>query len=245
MLIGAVVPSLAQTQEQILQQKLSENSFQNVQVTSVSKEKLYDKATLAKATHFMNISFLLFRKAGWTKEIVVSHLRQIARIYNTDECRILVEKAYIAEINPIPGSLDIDVATVYSQTSKISGADLRLAKKLPPELPRPVIGLLRNTYDQTMDAYSGAQYAVENSFRKPLLNTSWVANFVNTPTYISHIPKGYDVIAHELAHLLGNTGHNLSIKPNILNDDVYYINDKILPEQCEEFVQSPLVRSNQ
>ena len=223
------------------------SGFSGVTVTTVSEQDLYGAASPATSTatstptFTMEPTFLFFRGTSWSHDQVMAHLLEIARIYNTDACRILIKKVTLVETDPYKGLTDVDWATVYVHSGEPTGHDLEIAKAIPQTAARPVVVLMQSSY-QMYTAYAGVKAAVENDFRAPLLNTAWVMAQVNDPLYISRIPKGYDPIAHELAHLFGNMPfHNNLDEPNILHDDFNKVNDKILPEQCEEFKKSEMV----
>ena len=224
--------------EASLRLELTRNSFANVAVSSLESKELYDQDSLAKATHFMNLSILVLRSTGWTRDQALAHLKEIARIYNTDSCRILIRKAFVIETDPYQGITVIDWGSVFSLPN-IKGVDIKIADQFPQDLPRPAIVLVRSVLFPADTAYSAAAFKA-NPFPN-YVNSTWIPVKVNDPNYIKSLPEGYDPVAHELAHLLGNVGHNNLAEPNILNDDFSKINDKILPEQCTRFVQSPMV----
>lgn len=230
--------SIASIPQSKLAIEFSENGFKNIEVSTIPASDLYTAAELSGAKHFIQPSFVLFRDTGWTKAQAVSHLKEIARIYNSKTCRIFIKEALIVESDPYLDIKDIDWASIYTLPG-IKGADMKIADQFPKDLSRPVIAFVRSVLYPADAAFSAAAFKAGDD--PSYVNSTWIPARVNEVNYIKQLPPGYDPIAHELAHLLGNTGHNTLSEPNILNDDFNKINDQILPEQCDAFLKSNLV----
>jgi hypothetical protein len=221
-----------------LKTKFAAGGFNAPTVTLIKDVDIYDKASIAKTKYLANLTFLLVRQTSWTKDLVLKHLKEIARIYNTDDCRILFHKVYIVEADPYKGYTSIDWSSMYPAPD--NAVDVQVGRQIPADAPRPVVVLMESSA-QGYSAYAGVKDKITDK-NAPLLNTAWVTALINTSTYLQRLPADYDPIAHELAHLFGNMPfHNDLPEPNILHNDFDKINDKILPEQCVEFQKSEMV----
>lgn len=225
--------------EQALAAKFTQNGFANVAVSRLSRDVLYPaSASATPEAPRLNLTILLIRETGWTPAQAIAHVKEIARTYNSESCRILLGDVLLVEADPYLGYKDIDWASIYPAPA--NARDVQIARQVPAEAPRPVIGLMRSSA-QGSSAWANPRHRIKPEIA-PLLNFTWITAKVNSEEYKKRLPAGYNPVAHELAHLLGDTGHNDFPEPNILHDDFNKINDRILPSQCETFLRSPLLR---
>lgn len=189
----------------------------------------------------LNLTVVLLRGSGWTPEQAREHLAKTERIYAA--CGIRLGRSEVREADP-EGPVDVDWQSCGTGILEqgIRGRDLALAEALPPSTPRPVVFLVRSNVHNGSSAYACPRFAVGS--RSPLLDTAWITAKVHSRSYeeiVDRVDPDYDPIAHELAHLLGNRGHNSDSEPNLLHDDLDKRTSALLPEQCAAFSRSPLL----
>lgn len=217
--------------------KLKSNGFSNPQTTLIKGSELYSSLNYSKAQNFFNLSLVLIRGTNWTTEQVHEHLREVARTYVQPNCQIYLKEVYLVEVDPYKGFLDIDWSSIYLAPS--NARDVQIAKQIPEELPRPVAVFMRSSA-QGSSAWANPKHRIRPEI-KPLLNFTFVMSMVNTNSYKAKVPENYNPLAHELAHLFVDVGHNDFAEPNILSDDFAKINDVLLPEQCQRVLKSEMV----
>jgi len=218
-----------------------EAGFSNVEIELIKGRDLVShplkKELAAKAKHGFNLTVLNFRGTGWHQEHLLEHLRAVADTYLSDTCRIALQSAWVVTADPFKGIMDIDWASVYPAPP--GAKDLVLASAIPAEAPRPVVGLMRSSA-QGSTAWAHPKGRASGK-TLPLKNFVWLMGRVNTESYRSKIPVGYNPLAHELAHIFGNTGHNNDPENNILHDDHNKVSTRILDHQCISFLKSEVV----
>lgn len=201
-----------------------------------------------QATHLLDLSIVLFRNSGWTKAVIEAHLKRTNEIYT--QCGIRLGEIKYIETDAYRGKLDIN------ERWSALGDDYLISKATPIE-ERPIIYLMRSILPKR--GTEGAFANIPNFWveLEPVVqNTIWLSNIINSESYGSYRDMdvdgksylktrdpSYNVVAHEIAHLLGNMGHETEIKEkNLLNGDSDSLNDQLLPRQCESFKKSPLLR---
>lgn len=203
-------------------------------------------------THILDGIIVLFRNTGWTKEVIEAHLKRTNEIYA--QCGIRMGEFQFIESDAFQGKLDIQERWNYD------GDDLLISKATPAQ-KRPVIYLMRDILPGNSGAREGAFTNIVN-FWVPLApiaqNTIWISNIINNESYgqyhdmtddgksvLKTRDPSYNVVAHEIAHLLADMGHETELKEkNLLNGSSELLGEHLLPRQCERFKKSPMLRPN-
>jgi len=197
-------------------------------------------------THVLDATIVMFRNSGWTRSQIEAHLKRTNEIYA--QCGIRLGDIKLVETEAYQGKIDINDRWNYE------GDDLKIASATPLE-NRPVIYLMRRIM-QVEGGYTNFEHFGFSERNPKVANTIWLASIINTEdyyyyhtsddtgrNYLLRRDPSYNVVAHELAHLLADMGHETTItEKNLLNGSASEVNDHLLPRQCEKFKANPLMR---
>ena len=170
-----------------------------------------------KYTHSIDLSVVVFKNAGWNNlQLVADHFQRVSDIYN--KCQIKIG--------------DISMVMVDAGTNVLSEGETEyLAKRTPAYFGRPTLYFATKVSDKH-DAYAWSGDVGCDGF-PARCNTAWISSIVNANRYKSIRDPDYSVVAHELAHILGDYDH-VEGKKNILGT-FEFGDDSITAEQCKKF----------
>ncbi|MGZ3693058.1 MAG: hypothetical protein ACXWQO_02405 [Bdellovibrionota bacterium] len=204
--------------------------------TELSSDSFYTKAEIQGAKYETQLSFLLFPKTGWTEQLVLDHMKGLAKVYL--QCGLKISKTSIY----VPTQLQLPaVLSKYEKSGPTSLLDL--AEKTT-ELPRPLVFLIGDLSDSEASPFSRANFIDSKPVPSALESSLWFPMYVNSPEYIDERKKSpYSSLAHELTHILTLDGdHNNDPIPNLLT--IYMRRTNLLtPEICKEIVTSNFVKT--
>lgn len=173
-------------------------------------------------THSLDLRVMVFKNAGWNDlQIVADHFQRVSEIYS--RCKIK-----LGEVSVVVA----DAGTIF--VSEDSSDDV--ARRTPAYFEKPIIyfaSLVSPRYHAY--AWSGAEACSDSAAK---CNTAWISSFVNTQRYKSLRDPKYNVVAHELAHIIGDYDHTQGLQGNILGEYPEG-GSKITAEQCRKFKTFP------
>ena len=174
----------------------------------------------------LKILFVQFRRAGWSPEDDQKQFEWVAKSYA--QCGVKFEASPLVVADAPGGKVSIDP----NQDEVDDGA---IARRIPVSHRPAVILLKRN-----ISFPSGYSYnTVHPPKEQALIGTAFVDSTVlNSIIKLSY----YNVIAHELAHILVNAGHNQNDPPDILSAPIPHA-DTINEEQCQQIQSYPTVKA--
>jgi hypothetical protein len=228
------------------------NGFKNVKVESIPTEQFYSPTSKTKFTHGMELTAVLFRDSGWDRSEIEPRFKRVAEIYT--QCGVKLSKLVYVEADPFEGRKNVD----YSE----SHDDLIISKAIP-ETPRPAIFFVQSLQKPNgliSLAYSWRNGSIypDTPIEVPLRNTAWISNDFKTNTRTTEerhkgewtekgapytvYDRSYSVDAHEIGHILTDSGHYEGKGKNFLAGDERKANDRINPQQCEAIRRHPLVK---
>ena len=183
-------------------------------------------------THEFDLSVVMLRDAGWNELMVRNSLARTSEIYS--QCGIRIGKVKLVTVS----SPNEKRGLTFSEEAS---SDVEMSI---PDLKKPIIFLV--------SWISNTNHAAFAKNRTKLLNekqydTVWVSSYINSKDYKALRRKEYSTVAHELAHVLGNTGHVTKGHANILREGEVggLAGDKITKEQCELFKKYPMMKKLQ
>lgn len=201
--------------------------FKNAVVESWS----LDLPSESKFTHELEITTVLFRGANWTKADVQSRFKRLSGVYS--QCGIKVQKVNFVESDAPNGWIDVD-----GITRKDGDIESQITKSLPVS-ERPIFFYVRSSKD-VQSAYAQPEYWVSSS--SPALNTVWVTSESKSREKNGLYNSSYSTEAHELGHVLLDSGHVKDESENFLANSFDKLNAKITQEQCNTMKKNKLVR---
>lgn len=180
-------------------------------------------------THSLSMTFVMFRNSGWTKERVNAQLARASQVYKQCGIKLADVKFVIADA---PGGI-VDVG--YS-----NGYDERIAN-LTPATKKPTVYFMRSNPEGQV------AYSWDSGVEKPTaarFNTTWMTDDIDKSYRTMHDPT-YNVLAHELGHILCGCKHIPGDEKNLMAGRIDLLNDKLKSEQCETFKKSTLLKREQ
>lgn len=209
----------------------SQAGFQNPIFESFDDQSIFfqNSLTKAKPTHQLKIKVVLFRKANWSKNEVITQIQNLAQVYL--QCGIKISVESLIETDALNGWIDTDYS--YEKTDK------KIVEALPED-HRPILFFIRSN-KQKQFAYSWPDEKSGKTPRK-LIDTIWITTLVK-PLFGANDLLG-SVEAHELGHLLLNeSGHDTTNKKNFMaGRESPHWSNFIRPDQCEKIKRHKLIK---
>lgn len=190
-----------------------EAKLQELNHYEIKADELYDRHNKKHFTHTLQPTFVYFEGTAWD----IGNVREIA----AKAARILAQcGVYIPDIEV--RVLGGPQAYRYFRES--------LAKELVRQIPspKPTVYFVRDTLQK--DAYDAEAIGKGNSATRPtLIYTLWITEA------LEHADIG---LAHELAHILMDSGAHVDWPGNLMRAETSPENLKLTPEQCQQLVAS-------
>jgi hypothetical protein len=178
------------------------------QVRVAQRRTLAPANAPAGATHSFTLNVYTFSGTSWrVADIAAAVPRAFALL---SQCAIAVERIELAV-------LDTPRRFHYYLTP--------VSRELLRELqaPKPALFFVEDARNEP--AYDAEAIGLANSGRRPeLANTVWIAYGARD------LPQA---IAHELVHVLGDSGEHSSVAGNLMRDETAPANTSLTREQCE------------
>jgi len=177
-----------------------------VPITAAERESLRLEHRTS-ATHELRLTLALLDDSGWTREAVVSLLSQSASILS--QCGVALDSVELVRV--IAPARFRDYATTTAR---------ELARALP--LARPTVYFVADTRQRP--AFDAEAIGRGNSRTRPeLADTVWMTRATRDPGI---------ALAHELVHVLTDSGEHSDEEGNLMRDDTAPQNVRLSPEQC-------------
>jgi hypothetical protein len=158
-------------------------------------------------THRLDLTLAYFREGGWTEETILSALRQSAGILG--QCGLALATVELVQI-------DAPDRYRYFETA----ISRELARALP--LRRPAVYFVIDTRQRP--AFDAEAIGRGNSRSRPeLANTVWITRGARDPGV---------VLAHELAHVLMDSGEHSEEPGNLMREETAPANVRLSEAQC-------------
>jgi len=165
------------------------------------------------ATHRLQLDLYTFTDTSWQPEKIVKALREAAPILA--QCRIRLERA---ELYSLAGG-----EPRFRYLSTPAGRDL--VRRMQPA--KPAVFFVRDTRHQPV--YDAEAFGRGNTTtRAELAGTVWIT------AYIRDLPVA---LAHELAHVLMDSGEHSHEPGNLLREDTAPANTSLTAAQCERMTR--------
>ena len=162
---------------------------------------------LRDATHAVTLHAYAFAGTSWRAEDVTAAMPRAAELLA--QCAIAVSRIEVAW-------LEAPRRFRYYYTPDSRDLMRRL------EAPRPAVFFVEDARNEP--AYDDEAIGLANSSRRPeLANTVWIAHGARD---LAH------AIAHELVHVLADSGEHSSEPDNLMRDETSQSNVRLTPAQC-------------
>jgi len=168
----------------------------------------------APSTHRLQLDLVMFRDTPWEPERILAAVREVAVIFA--QCGIRLERA---ELYRFEGG---DPSLRYLSTP-VSRA---LVRRVRPA--KPAVFFVRDT--RHVPTFDAEAFGTGNTATRPeLVFTVWMT------AWIRDLPLA---LAHELAHVLMDSGRH-SIEPgNLMRDETAPGNTRLASEQCASMTEA-------
>ncbi len=173
----------------------------------ISRAALASPAAPASATHDLALTLAVLEDSGWTGEAAAAAAREAADILA--QCGVAPGRIELVRIAAPPPFRDF--ATARSRA---------LARAVP--LPRPAVYFVADTRQRP--AFDAEAIGRGNSRARPeLADTVWITRATRDPGI---------ALAHELAHVLMDSGEHADAPGNLMRDETAPENTRLDPAQC-------------
>jgi hypothetical protein len=228
---------------------MTEKGFNNPLIQVLSEKELYPKPFIKKPTHQSALSVIVFRDPKekpdrWTLELVKADILRTAQIYNN--CGLKFTKVNLILTDSPLGQLEVDGPSAFTATH----TDVRLSELLPKEISYPVAFYVGKALNSSVGYENGSTaYAYNKSFvqsavgknRDSMIGMLFMTSTLNSAEY-KKTPRDptYNVLAHELGHILSNSGHVFD--SNLMSADPKKVNGTPPKWLCTDLKESPFVQ---
>ena len=176
---------------------------------SLIHENHIDRAATVDAHALkLDLSVVVLEESGWSGSKIASIIGRVDRILG--QCNIRLRQVGEYKLRVSPRLLDFDATTSHTLVNQTN-------------IPKPIVFMVRDTLRDP--AYEGEAFGRANSqYRKWLQDTVWVTASITDP----------DVgIAHELFHVLSNSGEHISELGNLMQERTGKDETYLKPAQCQ------------
>jgi hypothetical protein len=175
-------------------------------ITTLERELLRIERA-PSATHELRLTLAYLEGSGWSREAIIPLAVQSARILG--QCGVALATVELLQINAPARFRDYATRTARE-----------LARALP--LARPTVYFVANTLQRP--AFDAEAIGRANSRTSPeLADTVWLTRAARDPGI---------ALAHELAHVLMDSGEHSDEEGNLMREDTAPENVRLTPAQC-------------
>jgi len=169
-------------------------------------------AATAQSLPALPLTIVMIDGSGWTRERADSALREAAAILA--QCGVALERAGFHVVEAPESQMDFSTP-----------AARELARAYP--VARPTLYLVRDT--QSRPAFDAEAIGRGNSRTRPeIADTVWMTSGVRDPGV---------ALAHELAHVLMDSGEHSGEAGNLMRDETSQKSTKLSATQCARLIE--------
>ena len=179
-----------------------------IEFARLAADDIYRGMAAPKApTHALHLALAYFPDAGWSPQAVIASARTAAEVFA--RCDIVVTAL---ELHRMEGGAHYR----YYATAR----SRELARSIP--LPRPAVYFVADTLQRP--AFDAEAVGRANSRTRPeLADTVWITRAARDVGI---------VLAHELAHVLMDSGEHVDAPGNLMRDETHPHNTRLDARQC-------------
>jgi len=190
-----------------------EAKLREVEHFQIQADELYDRHNGWRFTHALQPTFVYFEDTAWDMKGLRSIAAKAAPILA--QCGVYIPRIEVRALNG-------PQAYRYFRESVAK----ELVRQLPS--PKPTVYFVRDTLQK--DAYDAEAIGKGNSATRPtLVYTLWLTEALKHPAI---------GLAHELTHILMDSGAHVDRPGNLMREETDAQNLKLTPEQCQQLVAS-------
>lgn len=186
----------------------------------------------AKEVLKINLYATIVGPSTWEKQDIVEQINRANEIF--DQCKIQFELKELTQQNwkYNDGKLWLDIDNTMDMIHYDDGAINFMMQY--PSLKRPLLVFVEDwDYGSETNAVSAPMGRVGH-LDNATMNTAWFRKDIVSEKYLSQVDPSYSVVAHELAHILGDMEHFLDpIDKNLMHYKFDLLNDKLTDKQCD------------
>ncbi len=165
------------------------------------------KGAPPKATHLLHLTAVTLENSGWTDERVLGIVRGAGRVLA--RCGVKLERVELVSLAVPPSYLDLT-----TRVARELARDYRVA--------RPTVYFVRGT--RSSPAFEAESFGRGNTKSRPeLADTVWITVNTRDPGI---------ALAHELAHVLMDSGEHSEETGNLMRNETSAQNAALNPAQC-------------
>lgn len=165
------------------------------------------RAARVKTTHLLHLTAVRLERAGWTEQGAMVVVRGAGRILA--QCGVLLERVELVSLAVPPVYMDL--------ATPVSGD---LANNF--RVTKPAVYFVRNT--RRNPSFEAEAFGRGNTKTRPeLTDTVWITFTARDPGI---------ALAHELAHVLMDSGEHSEEPGNLMRDETSARNTTLTPAQC-------------
>jgi hypothetical protein len=215
-----------------------ETGFKRAETRMVEPFEIYPEGAPGYRDR-LALTLVYLEGTSWTQARVLRHVRKTARILSP--CAIELDRVRLVKAEVSKDLRRIDTSDVVA-ASDIPRDVQQLSSMLPASADWPALFFVDRFVveeDALARSYQQGEVPFEEIKKYPYMNTAWISYKTH---WIERAEDGYSTVAHELAHLLCRCGHEDGSERHLLHEFRNFLGTRVLPQHCNQFLQSPIVR---
>ena len=210
--------------------------FEKARVRRVEPAEIYPEGAPGFEAS-LAMTLVALDKSNWTEARVLRQARKSAQILAA--CEIELRDVRLARVRGPRGRDDVDLETMY-EGSEMPADVVDWSARVPASNPWPVVFFVgRLLGDKAVArAYRRGAVEPEDLPRYPYMNTAWIAYRAH---WTERRDARYSSLAHELAHILCECGHEEGDEPHLLEGHRNQLSSRILDKHCGRMRASSLL----
>ncbi len=208
----------------------NQTDWSNKLFTQATQSYFYINNNNKNISHFIPvISAVIFKNSGWEIDEIKNRFLIATQILQ--QCKVHINSVNIIHTEaPNKTGIIRHHRTCYNPEPN---GEHFITNQLP-YLP----GIRAFFINKFIIGPAGTAFNLKRAANTPIENTIWLAknHLNNNPAHAL-----YEIVAHELGHILLNEGHTNNDQPNLMSAKPSKLNNELNDLQCNKIRQSPLV----
>ena len=191
-------------------------------------------------THSLKLSVVHLEKHGWTEEQVLSELDKVSAILA--KCGIKLLSPHMVKSLPPLDDRGKEITSISVGGGRVAAREVEILSENSPQEAKPIIYFIKKFNNRPMGGtlYGEAWQSSQVNQGVAWENTALISHETQTPQVLKERGSSYSTTAHELGHILLNSGHTHG--DEIMNEDSAKRKAVFSPAQCAQMKKSPLIK---
>jgi hypothetical protein len=203
--------------------------------------------TFYEPSHETHLRLIHLKDSPWTRKHISQNIELASEVFSQCGVKLIIDE--IETVRQVPGVVTFDLEG-YEDPNEPHEENSALDMAQKYNRPNVTTVYFLESFDPlsgNISATAVPPMRVKHPDQKPALNSVWMTYksevLRNAKPSEGGINPGYNILAHELGHVLLNTDHVIEhYVHNLMHEQSQNRNGRLTIEQCERVRNSPLVQ---